>query len=119
MLTGLRTVIYHVTDLKAATAWYEEMLGTAPYFNEEYYVGFNVGGFELGLDPEAEWVVAGDKSVAYWGVENAKDAYDQLLAKGASHHRPIKEVGEGIMIGSVVDPFGNILGIIENPNFGK
>lgn len=49
---GLRTTIYPVTDLAKAKAWYSAVLGVKPYFDEPFYVGFNVGGFELGLDPD-------------------------------------------------------------------
>ena len=52
MILGLRTAIYPVTDLDAAKRWYAEMLGQAPYFDQPFYVGFAVGGFELGLLPE-------------------------------------------------------------------
>ena len=52
MILGLRTVNYHVTDLARAKAWYISALGKEPYFDEPFYVGFNVGGFELGLDPD-------------------------------------------------------------------
>ena len=54
MIQGLRTVIYPVTNLAEATAWYEQVLGKAPYFNEVFYVGFEVGGFELGLIPDGQ-----------------------------------------------------------------
>ena len=52
MILGLRTVIYHVPDLPGAKSWYARAFGIAPYFDKPYYVGFNVGGFELGLDPD-------------------------------------------------------------------
>ena len=51
MFQGLRTVIYGVGDLVGAKAWYSAVLGFEPYFDQPFYVGFNVGGFELGLDP--------------------------------------------------------------------
>ena len=56
MLKGLRTVAYPVRDLKKATAWYSGILGFGPYFEEDYYVGFNVGGYELGLLPEGNFL---------------------------------------------------------------
>lgn len=51
---GLRTVGYKVGDIKKATAWYSEAFDIAPYFNEPFYVGFNIAGYELGLLPEDE-----------------------------------------------------------------
>lgn len=117
MIRGLRTVIYHVDDLQKAKTWYSEILGIEPYFDEAFYVGFNVAGFELGLDPDMEGVSDGSRVVAYWGVEDLKAEYERLIALGAKRHSDILDVGGGIIIASFKDPSGNIFGIIENPNF--
>jgi predicted enzyme related to lactoylglutathione lyase len=118
MLQGLRTVVYKVRDLQRAKEWYTNALGFGPYFDEPFYVGFNVGGFELGLDPDTEGVSEGTGGVgAYWGVEDATKSYERLLELGASPHHPPQEVGEGIVVATVLDPFGNILGVICNPHF--
>ncbi len=114
---GLRTVIYAVADLEKAKAWYTQALGQDPYFAQPYYVGFNVGGFELGLDPDVGGVKTGNNAVAYWGVADAWAAHAHLLDLGAREQSPVREVGEGILVGTVVDPFGNVLGIIQNPHF--
>ena len=115
-LKGLRTVIYSAPDLARAKAWYTAVLGIEPYFDEPYYVGFNVGGYELGLDPNAGSTGAGG-STAYWGVGNADEAVASFVAAGAEVSNPVAEVGEGIRVASVLDPFGNRVGIIENPHF--
>lgn len=117
MMQGLRTVIYHVPDLARAKAWYSAAFGVLPYFDAPFYVGFNIGGFELGLDPDMSGVLAGSNVEAYWGVANAGAAYQDLLSKGAQPHGPLREVGGGIWVATLLDPFGNILGIIENPHF--
>jgi len=119
MFEGLRTVIYHVSDMKQATDWYAGLLGKTPYFNEPFYVGFNVGGFELGLQPiEAEDTAPKSVGVVtYWGVPDAAAAMARLLAAGATEHEGIQDVGDGIMVGSVIDPFGNVVGIIQNLHF--
>jgi predicted enzyme related to lactoylglutathione lyase len=115
---GLRTALYPVTDLAKARSWYSTVLGIAPYFDEPFYVGFNVGGFELGLDPDTSAHPPGAAgSVAYWGVENADKAWARLLEQGAAPLSPVREVGGGIRVATVKDPFGNVLGIIENPHF--
>ena len=49
---GLATVIYQVPDLAAAKAWYTRAFGQAPYFDQPFYVGFEIGGYELGLHPD-------------------------------------------------------------------
>lgn len=118
MFLGLRTVVYQVQDLGKAAAWYGKVLGSQPYFDQPFYAGFNVGGYELGLVPEAdaglERAAAG---LAYWGVADARASYQGLLELGATPNEPVQDVGEGILVGSVHDPFGNVLGVIQNPNF--
>jgi predicted enzyme related to lactoylglutathione lyase len=115
---GLRTVIYHVTDLPRAKKWYSEAFGIEPYFDEPFYVGFNVGGFELGLDPDTKGVKPGaGGSVAYWGVANAERAIQEFTKAGAVVKSPVRDVGEGIKVATIADPFGNLVGLIENPHF--
>jgi predicted enzyme related to lactoylglutathione lyase len=114
---GLRTVIYAVADLDKAKEWYSQVLSRQPYFAEPFYVGFNVGGFELGLDPDTSSVKPGNNAVAYWGVPDAEAAYARLLGLGARENSPVRDVGGGILVGTVLDPFGNVIGIIENPHF--
>lgn len=115
MILGLRTAIYPVTDLAAAKAWYTALLGQAPHFDQPFYVGFEVGGFELGLLPDATPATAGPQPL--WGVADADAAWARLIELGAKPLEPVNEVGEGIKVAAVVDPFGNRLGIIENPHF--
>jgi len=117
MFKGLRTVIYQVDDLEKAKAWYSSVLGKPPYFDQPYYVGYNVGGYELGLDPGASETPGQGGVRAYWGVDNAKETYKRLLELGATEHSALQDVGEGILVGSVLDPFGNLFCIIENPHF--
>jgi predicted enzyme related to lactoylglutathione lyase len=118
MLLGLRTAIYIVPDLGRAKAWYADVLGFGPYFDEPFYVGFEVGGYELGLMPAEGAAAAGAGGVrVYWGVEDADAGLAHLLARGATAHEPVQDVGGGIRVASVLDPFGNVLGVIENPHF--
>ncbi|MEY2529771.1 MAG: hypothetical protein QOJ05_1861, partial [Verrucomicrobiota bacterium] len=80
--------------------------------------GFNVAGYELGLDPDAASAPGGNSGeVAYWGVVSAEAAFGRLLDLGATERSAVQEVGEGIRVATVFDPFGNIFGIIENPHF--
>jgi predicted enzyme related to lactoylglutathione lyase len=119
MFLGLRTAKYEVTDMVKAKEWYSKVLGIQPYFDEPaFYVGYNVGGYDLGLVPaakeETKRAVAG---VAYWGVEDARAAYKRLIELGATPVEDVQDVGGGMLVGEVRDPFGNILGIIYNPQF--
>jgi predicted enzyme related to lactoylglutathione lyase len=118
MVLGLRTVIYHVSDLKRAKDWYSKAFGVKPYFDEPFYVGFNIGGFELGLDPDVDGVRPGPGgSVAYWGVPDADEAVEAFVDAGAKLESPVRDVGGGIRVATVADPFGNLMGLIENPHF--
>ncbi|HYT83958.1 MAG TPA: VOC family protein [Gemmatimonadales bacterium] len=115
---GLRTVIYQVPDLKRAKEWYSAVFGVKPYFDEPFYVGFNIGGYELGLDPDTKGAQPGPGgSVAYWGVPNADAALAHFKQAGATVRSAVQDVGEGIRVATVADPFGNIVGLIENPHF--
>ena len=115
MILGLRTAIYPTPDLDRAKAWYEQVLGMKPYFDEPFYVGFSVGGFELGLIPDGEPGNAGPQPL--WGVDDAAVEFQRLLALGANSLQPVTDVGGGIKVAAVMDPFGNRFGIIENPHF--
>src|SRR5690349_222445 len=115
MINGLRTVIYHVPDLAKAKEWYSRVLEQEPYFDQPFYVGYSVGGFELGLVPDGTPGPGG--AVAYWGVSDAAVALAALENLGAAVREPLQDVGEGIRVAAVADPFGNTFGIIENPHF--
>ena len=115
MIQGLRTVIYPVGDLTRAKAWYNTVLGLTPYFDEPFYVGYAVGGFELGLIPDGKPGTTG--ALAYWGVPDAAAELARLQKLGATVHEALKDVGGGIKVTAVLDPFGNAFGIIENPHF--
>jgi len=112
---GLRTVIYSAPDISKAKAWYAEVLGIAPYFDQPFYVGFSVSGYELGLDPDAPAGVSG--SIIYWGVEDAEQSYQRLLSLGAVSRTSVTDVGDAIRVATVTDPFGNVFGVIQNPHF--
>ncbi|MCG2586375.1 VOC family protein [Massilia sp. TS11] len=117
MFEGLRTVLYPTPDLAQGKAWYASVFGVAPYFDEAFYVGFAVGGFELGLVPDA--TPGADGSVAYWGTPDCAAELARVLALGARLHKDVAEVGGGIKVAEVLDPFGNVLGLIENPHFDR
>lgn len=115
-LHGLRTVIYMVADLSTAKDWYIKAFGVMPYFDERYYVGFNIGGYELGLHPEQNTKKA-ENTISYWGVDNVQKEFDFLISIGAQPHETPNNVGGEIIVGSVLDPWGNCIGLIYNPDF--
>jgi predicted enzyme related to lactoylglutathione lyase len=115
MILGLRTVIYPVANLAEAKRWYGRVIEREPYFDEPFYVGYSVGGFELGLVPDG--TPGSEGSQALWGVPDVTAELARLSALGAAVHEPIRDVGGGIKVASVRDPFGNVFGLIENPHF--
>jgi predicted enzyme related to lactoylglutathione lyase len=117
---NLQTCVYQVTELDKAKAWYTEVLGAPPYFDEPFYIGFSVSGYELGLMPGA----VGDgpetpRMYCYFGVADAQAEYDRLIELGGTALEPPHEVGGGIIVAAVRDPFGNPFGVIKNPHFTK
>ena len=117
-MLGLRTTIYNVADLVEAKKWYAKAFQTEPYFDEPFYVGFNIGGYELGLLPEENPSTDKTPSVlSYWGVEKIQETYEHLLGLGAKTHEAPHNVGGELMVATVFDPWGNIVGIIYNPYF--
>lgn len=117
MFEGLRTVIYPVNDVAKAKEWYATLLGQEPYFDQPFYVGFEIGGFELGLDPNGMAAASAGGPVAYWGVKDINAAFARLRESGAGEHSPVVDVGDNIKTAVLIDPFGNAIGIIENPHF--
>ena len=117
-ILGLRTVIYTVKDIRQATDWYSKVFETIPYFNEPYYVGFNIAGYELGLEPKSDSTSdKADSVTAYWGVLDVQTAFDRMLSLGATAHEKPTNVGGDIMVATVKDLWGNNIGLVYNPEF--
>jgi predicted enzyme related to lactoylglutathione lyase len=113
-LLGLRTLIYPSDDLETDKQWWTEVLGFEPYFDKPFYVGFNVGGYELGLDPNAP-VSEGPRT--YFGVENVEEVVKHLVDQGCSVHEKPMETGDNIVVATVKRPNGQLIGLIYNPHF--
>lgn len=113
MFKKLRTVIYHVNDLAAAKSWYIKATGINPYFDEPFYVGFDINGFELGLDPDTSVLAPGNQTVSYWAVDDVEKSSQTLVTIGGTLVQPRTNVGGEIHVAIVADPFGNHIGLIE------
>ena len=117
-ILGLRTCIYMVEDLPKAIEWYTEAFQKPPYFNEPFYVGFEIGGFELGLQPNPNPDQPKSENIfTYWGVEDIAKEYARFLELGATEHEKPNNVGGELMVATVKDPWGNLIGLIYNPYF--
>lgn len=121
MFKALMTAVYPVNanQLAQAKAWYSRFLGITPYFDQPFYVGFNVAGYELGLHPKAEGEAETQTTgnCAYWGVDEVQTHFDLALKLGAEPIEAPHGVGDGIVVATVRDPFGNFFGLIVNPLF--
>ncbi|MBW5483200.1 VOC family protein [Streptomyces bambusae] len=128
MLRGLTTVSFYAQDVAAAARWYTEVLGVEPYFSREVgeqlaYVEFRLGDYqhELGIidsrfAPQDRPEQPGG-AVTYWHVDGIEAAFQRLLDLGATVYDKPVERGPGFVTASVVDPFGNVLGIMHNQHY--
>ena len=117
MIDGLAAVVYHVDNIEKGKDWYTRALEVIPYIDEPYYVGFKIGEFELGVDPNAENSQVKDEGhVAFWSVTNIEETFKHLLLIGAQRQDDITDIGGGILAATVIDPFGNTFGLMENKN---
>jgi predicted enzyme related to lactoylglutathione lyase len=126
MLRGLTTVRYHADDLAAAKRWYAEVLGVEPYFDRPGYAEFRIGDYqhELGLmDRRFLGELGGGQDAApggvvtYWHVDDVYAGLERLVALGAKQHEAPRDFGHGFIGAAVIDPFGNVLGIMQNPHY--
>lgn len=114
MTEALKTIIYPVQDLAQAKKIYGALLGAEPIMDAAYYVGYHVGGQDVGLDPNGRRQgMTGP--VAYWHVDDIRAKLEALLAAGAESMQEVKDVGGGKLIASVKDADGNIVGLIQEP----
>jgi predicted enzyme related to lactoylglutathione lyase len=114
MTEAMKTIIYPVKDLTRAKQIYGALLGVEPIMDAAYYVGYNVGGQDVGLDPNgSRQGMTGP--VAYWHVDDIRAKLQALLAAGAESMQEVKDVGGGKLIASVKDADGNIVGLIQEP----
>ena len=129
MLRGVSTISYWASDVEAARQWYTELLGIEPYFNVPGtdgslgYTEFRIGDYqhELGLI-DSKYAPEGVTSrpggvVVYWHVDDVEATLKRLLSMGAKEHEAPTDRGQGFITATVIDPFGNILGIMYNPHY--
>lgn len=123
-LRGFTTISYWAADLEAAKQWYTELLGVEPYFHVPGYYEFRLGDYqhELGLiqssyAPFDAQTHTPAGVLMYWHVDNVNTTFDRLIAMGAKQLEAPRDRGHGFVTASVVDPFGNVLGIMYNPHY--
>lgn len=127
-LRGMATVSFWAADLKKARQWYNEFLGAEPYFERPdaenpAYIEYRLGDLqhELGIidkkyAPPAANIGTGG-AVLFWHVDDVEAMFQRLLSMGAKEYDPVTKREAGFITASVIDPFGNILGIMYNPHY--
>ncbi|MCC7371813.1 MAG: VOC family protein [Chloroflexi bacterium] len=127
MLRGLTTVAYLADDLDEAKAWYSALFGVEPYFQRPEYIEWRLGDYqhEFGIlnrkysraEPGAQPRKDPAGATVYWAVDDLNAALERLTAHGATLLDPPQQFGEGFVGASVIDPFGNILGVMFNQHY--
>ena len=112
MTEGITTIIYPVKDIARAKALYTAFLGVEPVMDQPYYVGYNVGGQDIGLDPNG-YRQGMTGPVTYRNVADIQKSLQGLLDAGAELQQDVKDVGGGKLIASVKDADGNIIGLTQ------
>ncbi len=110
---GIKTVLHPVTDVEQAKAVYTALLGVSPQADSAYYVGFDVAGQHIGLLPGGGPQRL-TSPVAYWHVDDIEAKVAEVTAAGATVKDAPSEVGGGRVVATVVDPDGNVLGLIQD-----
>ena len=114
VLRAIRSVIYTVDDLARAKQFYATALGREPYFDQPFYVGFDVDGQELGLDPDVSTRKPGPGgALAFWRVDDLTATWNALTTSGGQPLEPPHNVGGSTAVAVIADPFGNYVGLIQ------
>jgi len=123
-LRGIATISLWAADHEAAVKWYSELLGTKPYFERPGYVEFRIGDHqtEVGIidnkyAPHLKFPDGPAGIVAYWHVDDVHKMVKQVIAMGAHELEAPQDRGHGFVTATVVDPFGNVLGLMYNPHY--
>lgn len=113
-MNTVSVIVYPASDVPKATKFFATLLGTEPYVESPYYVGFKTGDIEIGLDPSAaQRGLSG--ALAYVDVSDIKGALAALLAAGAEKVQDVTDVANGLLIAIAKDPDGTIVGLRQNP----
>jgi predicted enzyme related to lactoylglutathione lyase len=131
MLRGLTTTSFYSPDLDATKRWYSELFGIPPYMDTPAYLEWRIGdyqhefgvidssyaGSELARTPAPEAVGHPAGAVTFWHVDDVPAALEKLAAMGAKEHDAPRDRGTGFITATVIDPWGNILGLMYNPHY--
>lgn len=95
MASNISLIVYPVKNLDEAKKFYGAYLGTEPYVDGDYYVGYKLDDLEVGLDPNANTVIS------YIDVDDIEASLKALQEAGAEVVKDASDVGGGILIAQV------------------
>ena len=110
MANGIKLLVYPAKNIEKAKTFFSKFLGAEPYVNSPYYVGYQLGDLEIGLDPNSEV-----GPIAYTDVEDIKASLEEMTAAGAEVVQDVKDVANGLLIAQVKDTNGNVVGFRQQP----
>lgn len=116
-MNTVRLIVFPASDVPKATRFFATLLGTEPYAESPYYVGFKAGDMEIGLVPKAAHQASG--ALAYVDVNDINGALAPLLTAGAEKVQDVTDVANGLLVASVRDPDGNPIGLRQFPSSQK
>jgi predicted enzyme related to lactoylglutathione lyase len=109
----MQTIIFPVHDIGQAKQLFSQWLGTQPYMDQPYYVGFRLGDQEIGLDPNGhKQGLTGP--VSYLLVDDIRGRVQSLAGSGAQIVQDVRDVGGGRLVASLKDADGNMLGLMQD-----
>lgn len=127
MFKGLTTMVLTADDVDAAARWYSKLFQIEPYFRQPTegaaaYVEFRLGPDEdeLGIMDRSyapDDTRSGGSSITYWHVADVEAAVTELINQGATIHMPPTQRAAEFVTASVLDPFGNVVGLMYSPHW--
>jgi len=109
-LKDVTLITYPATDMAKAKRFFGELTGSEPYADSPYYVGYKSGNMEIGLVQNK-----GQGALAYWTVSDIAASVKALEAAGGTVVQEIADVASGLLVASIKDPDGSIVGLRQFP----
>jgi predicted enzyme related to lactoylglutathione lyase len=112
-LKDVSLIVYAAADMTGAKQFFRELTGSDPYVDSAYYVGYKNGDMEIGLVPQGMSAAPG--GLAYWTVSDIAASVTSLVAAGGTVVQDITDVAQGLLVASIKDPNGSIVGLRQPP----
>ncbi len=108
-MKDVQLIVYPAADMDKAKRFFRELIGSDPYADSPYYVGYKSGNTEIGLVPGA------DEPIAYWNVDDIAERVKALVAAGGTVVQDINDVANGLLVAAIKEPNGAVIGLRQFP----